>query len=72
MHDENGQHLSTLLIDPFIRPKKIDNIWSYSGRDSSLITNTKPLAYLNMNVRDQGANSTFSFDQVKNVFNEVS
>lgn len=30
--NENGNHISTLVIDPFIRPRQIDNIWSYSGR----------------------------------------
>jgi hypothetical protein len=27
-----GKFISTLIIDPYIRPGKIDNIWSYSGR----------------------------------------
>jgi oligopeptidase A len=58
------------MIDPFMRSRKIDNIWSYSGRDSSEVAHAKPLAYLNMNVRDQGAASTLSFDQIKTLFNE--
>ena len=24
-HDENGSHISTLIIDPFLRPNKIDS-----------------------------------------------
>ena len=70
VHDENGQHVSTLVIDPFLRSKKINSIWSYSGRDSSRIANEKPLAYLNLNVLDRGSSTTMTFDQVKSLFNE--
>ena len=72
VHDENGKHISNLVIDPYIRAKKIDSIWSYSGRDCSLTTHAKPLAYLHMNVQDLGASTTLSFDQVKKIFYEVS
>ncbi len=30
--DENGKHVSTLMLDPFLRNRKINNIWSYVGR----------------------------------------
>lgn len=36
VHDQNGSHLSTLVIDPYLRNRKIDGIWSYSGRGRSL------------------------------------
>lgn len=72
VHDENGKHISNLILDPYIRAKKIDNIWSYSGRESSLVTNSKPLVYLNLNVRNsEGDKSTLTFDQVKKLFYEV-
>jgi hypothetical protein len=61
-----------LIIDPFILPKKINSIWAYSGRDSSLVADAKPLAYLHMNVLDLGASSTLSFEQVKKIFYEVN
>jgi Zn-dependent oligopeptidase len=70
VHDENDKHISNLIIDPYIRDKKIDSIWSYSGRESSLIANAKPLVYLNLNVKD--SNSTLTFEQVKKLFYEVS
>ena len=72
VYDENNKHISTLVIDPFYRAKKYDRIWSYSGRDSSLTTNSKPIAYLNMNIRSLSREHTImSFGQVANLFEEV-
>ncbi|CAF0898385.1 unnamed protein product [Brachionus calyciflorus] len=68
--DDNGQTLSYLIIDPFIRNLKIDNIWSYTGRNSSELVGFKPLVYLNMNVRDRGEFSAMNFAQVKQLFDE--
>jgi Zn-dependent oligopeptidase len=67
---ENDQHLSTLFIDPFLRAKKINDIWSYSGRDCSLITDNKPIANLMLNVKNLGQSSVMTFDQVKKLFAE--
>jgi len=71
LDEESGEHLSTLIVDPFIRSNKIDSIWSYSGRDSSKVYGAKPLAYLNLNVRNnEDEASTLQFDQVKSLFSE--
>lgn len=34
--DENNKHISTLMLDPFLRNRKINNIWSYVGRGFDL------------------------------------
>lgn len=70
VHDENNQHISTLCIDPFIRSRKINHIWSYTGRDSSEIAGHKPLAYLMMNAPNMGNSSHLTFDQVQTLFSE--
>jgi hypothetical protein len=54
-----------------MRTRKIDHIWSYSGRESSLIAEHKPLAYLIMNAHNLGASTNLTFNQVKQVFSEV-
>lgn len=68
--DENGKQLSTLFIDPFLRSRKINNIWSYAGRDSSLTAEMKPIAYLMLNASNLGQSTLLSFEQVKAVFSE--
>lgn len=30
--NENNEHISTLCLDPFLRSRKINHIWSYTGR----------------------------------------
>ncbi len=69
--NENGKHVSTLCVDPFIRSRKINHIWSYTGRDSSEIAGHKPLAYLMINAPNIGRQSHLTFDQVKTLFAEV-
>lgn len=68
--NENNEHISTLCLDPFLRSRKINHIWSYTGRDSSQIAGNKPLAYLIMNAPNLGDNTTLTFEQVKTIFNE--
>lgn len=70
VYDENNQHISTLCIDPFIRSRKINHIWSYTGRDSSMVAEHKPLAYLMMNAPNMGESSHLSFEQVQTLFAE--
>jgi len=71
VHDENDKHISTLVVDPFIRSRKINHIWSYTGRDSSEIAGHKPLAYLMINAPNICQQSHLTFDQVKTLFAEV-
>lgn len=70
IHDENDQHISTLCIDPFIRSRKINHIWSYTGRDSSGIAGNTPIAYLMMNAPNMGDSSYLTFEQVQTLFSE--
>ena len=69
---DGDAHRGTLLIDPYLRPHKIDNIWSYAGRESSTSMGVKPLVYLNMNVRDlsESTANVLTFEQVKQLFVE--
>lgn len=70
VHDENNQHISTLCIDPYLRSRKINHIWSYTGRDSSEIAGHKPLAYIMMNAPNLGDSSHLTFEQVETLFKE--
>lgn len=70
--DENNQYLSTLCIDPYLRSRKINHIWSYTGRDSSEVAGFKPIAYLMMNAPNLGDSSFLTFDQVQTLFTEVN
>jgi len=68
--DENNKHISTLMLDPFLRNRKINNIWSYVGRESSQTANMKPLVYLILNAPNLGTSTLLTFDQVKILFSE--
>jgi oligopeptidase A len=70
VYDENSKHISNLVVDAFIRDKKIDSIWSYSGRESSEIAQAKPLSYLNLNVRKGQKSELLTFEQVKKLLYE--
>ena len=71
VYDENNKYLSTLCIDPYLRTRKINHTWSYSGRDSSEIAGFKPIAYLMMNAPNLGDSSYLTFGQVQTLFTEV-